>query len=53
MPEEFTESLWSDLKESEDALAMPARDGSRQKKMSFIRGIEQGAVSFSDEQQNG
>ena len=35
-PEQFTASLWSDLKELEDAISMPTRDGSRQRKKRFI-----------------
>ena len=34
----------------EDAISIPSRDGSRQRKKSFSRGIEQGTVSFSNEQ---
>ena len=49
-PEEFAASLWSDLKELDDAISMPTRDGSRQRENSFIQGIEQGTVSFSDEE---
>ena len=48
-PEELTASVWSDPKELEDEISMPTRDGSRQRKNSFIQGIEQGTVSFSDE----
>ena len=35
-PEQFTASLWSDLKELKDAISMPVRNGSRQRKNSFI-----------------
>ena len=34
-PEQFTASLWADLKE---AISMPERDESRQRKNSFIQG---------------
>ena len=49
-PEEFTASLWSDLKELKNAISMPTTDGSRQRKNSFIQGIEQGTVTFSNEE---
>ena len=39
-PEEFTPSLWSDLKELKDAISMP-----RQKVRNLISKIEQGKVS--------
>ena len=48
-PEELIASVWSDPKELEDKISMPTRDGSRQRKNSFIQRIEQGTVSFSDE----
>ena len=48
-PEYLTVSLWSDLKELKNAISMPVRDGSRQREKSFIEGIEQGTVSFSDD----
>ena len=42
-------SVWSDPKELEDEISMPTRDGPRLRKNSFSQGIEQGTVSFSDE----
>ena len=48
-PEKFTASLWSNLKELEKAFSMPTMDRSRQRKNSFIQGIEQGTVSFLDD----
>ena len=48
-PEEHTASVWSDPKELEDEISMPTRDGPRLRKNSFSQGIEQGTVSFSDE----
>ena len=49
-PEEFTASLWSDLKELEDAIPMPVRDGSKQRAKRFIDELKQGTVRLSDEE---
>ena len=49
-PEQFTASLWSELNALKYAISMPVRDGSRQKTKSFIKKIEQGIVSFLDEE---
>ena len=47
-PEEFTTSLWSDLKELKDAVSMPTRDGFSQRAKSFIKKIGQGTVNLKD-----
>ena len=49
-PEEFTASLWCDLKELENAIYMPVRDGSWQRAKRFIHKPKQGIVSLSDEE---
>ena len=50
-PKEFTASLWSDLKELENAISMPVRDGSWQRAKRFVDELkQQGTVSLSDEE---
>ena len=49
-PEHFTASLWSDLNKLKDAISLSGNDGSSQRAKSFIKEIEQGTVSFTDEE---
>ena len=49
-PEQFTTSLWSDLKELKDAISMSGEDGFRQRIKSLIHEIRQGTASFTDKQ---
>ena len=49
-PEQFTANLWSDLNELKDAILLPGKDGSSQRAKSFMKEIEQGTMSFTDEE---
>ena len=42
--------MWADLNALFNAISMPGKDGLRQRLKSFINEIEQGTVSFTDEE---